>query len=130
MGDKSTYLQNAVLDAVLNNVSYTSPANVYVGLWIGDPKTTGNEVATTGSTNYVRQTVSFAPPVNGITTSSADVTFGIASASYGGTVTHFALHDNVSAGNILYSDALASSQTIDVGNQPKFVAGSISVQES
>ena len=128
MSDKSTFARNAVVNALLRNTTLTGIAP-FVALYIGDPYGAGAEVSTVG-TNYSRQSVTFSAPSNGATSSSNTISFGVASASYGGTVSHFALMDNSTGGNILYADALTVAQTVNTGNEPKFAATAITVQES
>lgn len=128
MSDKSTFARNAVVDALLRGTTLTG-ISPFVALYIGNPYGAGVEVSTVG-TNYSRQSVTFSAPSNGATSNSNNITFGIASASYGGTVSHFALCDQVTGGNILYADALTVPQTVNTGSEPKFAATAITVQES
>lgn len=131
MADKSTHLANAVINLVLRNVAYSpSTTNVFVALYVGDPKTTGTEVSTVG-TNYSRKQVTFSAAAGGQTSNSLEVDFGVATANYSASpIDYFALLDNSTGGNMLYSDSLTVSQTISNGNQPKFAVGAITVQES
>jgi hypothetical protein len=131
MADKSTTLSNAMLNLVLRNVAYSpSTTNVFVALYVGDPKTTGVEISTVG-TNYSRKQVTFSAASNGQTSNNAEVDFGVASADYSASnVDYFALLDNSTGGNILYSDLLTVAQKISQGNQPKFAVNVITVQES
>jgi hypothetical protein len=128
MSDKSSFSRNAVVNALLRNTTLTG-ISPFVALFIGDPYGAGVEVSTVG-TNYSRQSVTFSAPSNGATSNSNSISFGVASASYGGTVSHFALMDNSTGGNILYADALTVAQTVNTGNEPKFAATAITVQES
>src|SRR5690348_2471636 len=95
-GAFSTYLKNALLNATIRNVTYTSPAIVYLALFTTDPGAgnTGTEV-TGGS--YARQAVTFSAPVAGPGTSqqcvnSGDVVFPQATASWG-TISYWGLYD-------------------------------------
>lgn len=128
MSDKSTFSRNAVVNALLRNTTLTG-ISPFVALFIGDPYGAGVEVSTSG-TGYSRQSATFSSPSNGATSNSNNISFGIATSSYGGTVSHFALMDNSTGGNILYADALTVSQTVNTGNEPKFAATAITVQES
>ena len=128
MSDKSTFARNAVVNALLRNTTLTG-ISPFVALFIGDPYSGGTEVSTVG-TNYSRQSVTFSAPSNGQTSNSNNISFGVASAPYGGLVDYFALMDNVTGGNILYADALTVAQTVNTQNEPKFAALAITVQES
>ena len=127
MAEFSNYLENALINAVLRNTTYTSPTTVYVSLYTSDPTDadTGTEVSTSG-TSYARTAVTFGAPSNGVSTNSADVTFPTATASWG-TVTHIGIHDASSAGNLLFHTPLDTSKTIDSGDIFKITSGNLSV---
>ena len=127
MAEFSNYLENALINAVLRNTTYTSPATVYVSLYTSDPTDadSGTEVSTSG-TSYARTAVTFGAPSNGVSTNSADVTFPTATASWG-TVTHIGIHDASTAGNLLFHTPLDTSKTIDSGDIFKITSGNLSV---
>ena len=125
MAEFSNYLENAVIDAVLRNTSYTSPTTVYVGLFTTDPTdaNSGTEVA---GGSYARTAVTFSAPSNGVTSNSADVEFPQATASWG-SVTHIGLHDAASGGNLLFHTVLDTTKTIDSGDIFKIASGNLTV---
>ena len=127
MAEFSNYLENALINAVLRNTTYTSPATVYVSLYTSDPTDadSGTEVSTSG-TGYARTAVTFGAPSNGVSTNSADVTFTTATASWG-TVTHIGIHDASTSGNLLFHTPLDTSKTIDSGDIFKITTGNLSV---
>jgi hypothetical protein len=125
MAEFSNYLENALINAVLRNTSYTSPTTVYVGLYTTDPTDadTGTEVS---GGSYARTAVTFGAPSNGVSTNSADVTFPTCTASWG-TVTHIGIHDASTGGNLLFHTPLDTSKTIDSGDIFKITSGNLSV---
>ena len=125
MAEFSNFLENALINAVLRNTTYTSPATVYVSLYTTDPTDadTGTEVS---GGSYARTSVTFGAPSNGVSTNSADVTFPTATASWG-TVTHIGIHDASTAGNLLFHTPLDTSKTIDSGDIFKITSGNLSV---
>lgn len=125
MSEFSNYLENALVNAVLRNTTYTSPATVYVALFTTDPTDAGSGTELSGSA-YARTAVTFGAPSNGVTTNSADVTFPTATASWG-VVTHIGLYDALTSGNLLFHTPLDSSKTIDSGDIFKIASGSLSV---
>jgi hypothetical protein len=125
MSEFSNYLENALVNAVLRNTTYTSPATVYVALFTTDPTDAGSGTELSGSA-YARTAVTFGAPSNGVTTNSADVTFATATASWG-VVTHIGLYDALTSGNLLFHTPLDSSKTIDSGDIFKIASGSLSV---
>jgi hypothetical protein len=125
MAEFSNYLENALINAVLRNTSYTSPAAVYVSLYTSDPTDadTGTEVS---GGSYARTAVTFGAPSNGVSTNSADVTFPTATAGWG-TVSHIGIHDASTSGNLLFHTPLDTSKTIDSGDIFKITSGNLSV---
>jgi hypothetical protein len=123
----SDYLENKILNLVLKNTAYTAPTSVYVSLHTADPTDAGSgaEVTTTG-TAYVRQAATFGTVANGSVTNSADILYPVATANYG-TVTHLAIWDAQSAGNMLFSGALSASKIINSGDQFKIASGNLTI---
>jgi hypothetical protein len=125
MAALSNYLENALMNAVLNNTSYTSPATTFVGLFTSDPtdEYSGTEIS---GGSYARQAASFGSPSNGNCTNDADITFPQATGDWG-TVTHFGLFDASSTGNLLFHGALTSSKVIETGDIFKIATGNLSI---
>ena len=125
MAEFSNYLENAIIDAVLRNTSYTSPTTVYVGLFTTDTTDAGSGTEVSGG-YYARTAVTFSAPSNGVTSNSADVEFPQATASLG-SVTHIGLHDAASGGNLLFHTVLDTTKTIDSGDIFKIASGNLTV---
>lgn len=136
---KTHYLEAAILNHILRGAAggtaYTQPGHVYVGLLTANPGEAGSqasEVSTGGGTAYARQEVTYAAPTNNTTgsqvVSSLDVTFPVAGAGWG-TVVYFGIFDAVSAGNMLYFEALTTPLTINAGDPVKFSAGQLVTKE-
>jgi len=121
----SNYLENVLINATLRGQTYTAPTFVYLALFTSDPTdaATGTEVV---DGSYIRQTISFGIPSNGGASNGSDVIFPIATASWG-TVTHIAIYDAQTAGNMLYYGQLTASKTIASGDQLRVAAGDITV---
>jgi hypothetical protein len=122
----SNYLENALLNATLRNTTYTSPTTVYAALFTSDPTDAGSGTECTGS-GYARKAITFAAPSNGVTTNSAAACeFDQATGDWG-TLTHFAIFDALTTGNMLYYGALTASKTIANGDVFKFATSSVTV---
>jgi hypothetical protein len=107
----SDYLENKLLDHVLGTAAYSQPTP-YVALFTsGTGLETNAPIDEVTGTGYSRQTVSFNAASSGTATSNGAVQF-TATASWG-TVTHMAIMDASSGGNVLYWSALASSKVVD-----------------
>jgi hypothetical protein len=125
MAEMSNYLEDALINAVLRNTSYTSPTLVYVALYTSDPTDadTGTEVS---GGSYARTAVTFGAPSNGVTTNSASVTFPTATASWG-TVSYIGLRDASTSGNLLFHTALDEAKTVGTGDIFTISTGNLSV---
>jgi hypothetical protein len=132
MAGKTDYLENAVLNHVLRNTTYTPVATVYMALFTAAPNDaytsgvpTGTEVS---GNNYSRAAVTFGAASGGAVTNSGDVTFATPSGSWG-ACTHFGIFDAATVGNLLYWNNLTQTETPLSGNVVKFLAGDIDVAE-
>jgi len=125
MAAMSNYLETAIVNAVLRNTTYTSPATVYVALFTTDPTDAGSGTECTGA-SYVRKAMTFSAPSNGVTSNSSAVEFDQATTSWG-TITHMGLYDASTSGNLLFHGALTASKVIDAGDVFKFASTALAV---
>jgi hypothetical protein len=125
MAEFSNFLENALINAVLRNTTYTSPATVYVSLYTTDPTDADSGTEVSGG-SYARTAVTMGAPSDGVSTNSADVTFPTATASWG-TVSHIGIHDASTSGNLLFHTPLDTAKTIDSGDIFKIETGNLSV---
>jgi len=125
MAAMSNYLENALVNAVLRNTSYTSPTTVYVALFTSDPTDAGTGTECTGS-GYTRKSMAFSSPSNGASSNSSAVEFDQATGSWG-TITHMGLFDASTSGNLLFHGALTASKVIDTGDVFKFASAALAV---
>lgn len=125
MSQMSNYLENALVNHVFRNTAMSAPATVYVALFTSNPtdNATGNEVAAGG---YVRQAVTFGPPVDGSINNTGQINFPVATATYG-AVSHSAIYDSSSGGNMLVYGPLSVVKQIDTGDQFIFKPGNLVV---
>lgn len=122
----TNFLETEILDHVFGGNAYTAPATLYLALHTANPDedASGAEVSTSG-TAYARQTVTFTVSGNEATTSAA-VEYSTATASFG-TVTHVAVWDASTGGNMLAYAALTSSKAIDTGDVFRVPAGDLDI---
>lgn len=135
MSAASNYLENEVLDHVLGKGArnFTSPANLYVALF--------NNVSTNAAANleagtltdevsgasYTRETVAFDSAASGAASNSGDIEFGPAGSGGWGTVTHVAIMDAATSGNVLFWGALSASKTIAENDSLRIAAGNLTI---
>jgi len=125
-GAFTNYLENKLLDLTLKQVAYL-PAGCYVALYGSSPTETGAGGAECSGGSYARQSVTFSAAAEGQTSNSGVITFPAATAPSWGALTHFALFDAVSAGNMLYYSTLTTPKTISAGDVVRFNVGTLSV---
>lgn len=132
MSAASNYLENAVLNHVLRNTVFTQPGALYLGLF---RNTSGNAAANleagtltdeVSGGSYARKTVSFAAASGGTAATSATVTFDTASANWG-TITHVAVLDSLTSGNVLFWGAVTTSKTIETGDTFQVSSGNLTI---
>lgn len=130
----SNYLENKVLDHVLKNTAYTPATSLYLALFLN---TSGNapnnlesgiltdEVSSSG-TAYGRMAVTFAAASNATSATNATVTFATATAAWG-TVTHVAIMDAATSGNVLFYGGVTTAKQIDLGDTFQITSGNLSI---
>ena len=131
----SDYLENALLNHLFNNTQHTSPANVYLSLHtaVGADEATASwsttELNSGTATNYARATAGpgvWGAAASGQITLTSDVTFPTAGNNWG-TITHVAIWDAASAGNLLFYGEISASRVINSGDAARFATGNLTV---
>jgi hypothetical protein len=137
MGAFSDYLEDAVLDHVLNNgraLTYTPPSTLYIGLFTSngglETNTELDQTEVSGG-SYARQSLDgstnyFTGASGGATSNYDDIEFPVATEDWG-TITHVAIMDALTSGNVLIWGELTSSKIIETGDQFKFTAGNLDI---
>jgi len=128
MGSFADYWENEILDHLFGKGSYTAPT-IYVGLSTADPTDDASGLAEPSGNSYARVATAGADwnvASGGAIANANDITFPEATGSWG-TITHFAIFDAASAGNMLAHGALNVSKSISSGDTAKFAAGDLDV---
>lgn len=134
MAAATDYLEAEVLDHVLGKGTrdFTSPANLYVALFTTATADDGTGTEIGSGVNYSRQSADFgaASTAAGVTTAltTADIEFGPATTSNWGTVTHLAIFDAATGGNMLFHGALSVSKTITVDDSLRIGTGNLTIE--
>lgn len=156
MSAASNRLENMFIDWLLrgqnaNNASNgltgagaaAGPSTLYVALWVGDPTDTATGGAEVTGTGYARVavtsslanwsgtqgagTTTASTGTSGQSSNNNAITFGSPTSAWG-TITHFALFDALTTGNMVASAALTASKTVNSGDPPPtFAAGALVV---
>lgn len=126
--DKSTYLRNAIYNAILRNTAFQGAATLYLSLHSAAPGLAGaNEIA---GNAYARVAIAFAAPAGGAGASSATVTFPAPAPAIWAVATHFGIWDAAAAGNFYGGDALNAPITTSVGVPVVFPTGNVTWAET
>jgi len=132
MSAMSDYLEKALNDHVLGGGDYTRPGTVYVALFTAAPSDSGGGTEATGG-SYARASVTNnstnwpgATSGTGVKSNGTAITFTTATGDWG-TVTHFAIFDAASGGNMLYWGALTASRTVLNGDTFQFAIGALTI---
>ena len=129
MANFSDFLANELLDNNLRAASYTGPASLYLGLFTaGTNLETNNQTQEVSGFAYARTLVTFDVATGSTTQNTADVVFPAASGGAWGTITHAAVCNASTAGQILYWSALDANKTINDGDTFKFLLGAYIVE--
>lgn len=131
MGSISNYLENQWLNHVLKGTAFTQPSNIYLALSTADPLDDASGFAEPTGNNYGRVLIntSFAAAANRAVTTDADITYNQASGSWG-TITHWAIYDNTSGGNMLAHGQFSVSKVVGTGVTPKVTSGNLTITVS
>lgn len=129
MSSFTDYTENLVLNWLFTTNSATRPTAWYVGLFTAAPSDTGGGTEITGN-GYSRtatgtMSVSGTSPTN--CTNSAAIEFSAAYGGDWGTITHVAIFDASSSGNMLGWAALTTSRTINDGDILRIPAGDLDI---
>ena len=125
MAEFSNYFEDKIIDHMLRNQSYTPPTTVYVALFTTPTTDAGGGTEVSGG-SYARQAVTLSAAAGGASENSADVTFPQATADWG-TITHLALMDALTGGNMLMHTPLDDSKLVNNGDTFKINAGDLDV---
>lgn len=129
MSAKSDYLEKKFIDHVLKVAPFTVPTNIYVALYTTATTDAGGGTEVVGG-SYVRQVCnSWAAATLGTGASSNSIAINFPNMP-AVTVTHVALWDAVTGGNLLYHGPLSPSRVVAVGNTLQFAIGDLDVTES
>tara|TARA_Y100000114_G_C11582062_1_gene241562 strand:+ start:201 stop:587 length:387 start_codon:yes stop_codon:yes gene_type:complete len=125
MSAMSDYLELKFLDHFTGTASTSSPSAVYLALATAtfNDDASGTELS---GNNYSRQAITFGSASSGSISNNAAVEFPAATGNQG-TISHFAIFDAASSGNMLFHGAFASGKLIESGDILKVAVGSLTI---
>lgn len=129
----SNFLEVALLDSAFGGVAFTPSGTLYVALSSGDPLDDGSAILEPTAGGYARVGIANnktnwagAESPGGNLYNVIPVTFPQASADWG-LVTHFAILDQDSGGNLYGCGELTAQRTILNGDTPSFASGALTI---
>lgn len=136
MSAMSDYLEAELRKHIFRTGSFTKPAALYVALCTAatSDSDTGSTITEPAGFGYARQqndpsdsNWSGASATDGLTDNVGAITFGPASGGNWGSITHIAICDALTNGNMLFHGALNQSKTINDGDSLTFSIGDLNI---
>lgn len=121
----SDYGEGKILDHLFSIAAYTAPT-IYIAVSTADPLEDGSGLAEPVGNGYTRIATAGADwtRTGNVVSNGAVETFPEATGSWG-TLTHIALMDASTAGNVIASSALTASKAVATNDTLRFPAGEI-----
>lgn len=117
------WAETAVINALLRGVDLTAPTAWYLALYKSDPTYLDVGLEVSGG-SYARQSILFGVPSGGVSANTNEITFPTATNTWG-NVTHAAIRDASSGGNLLFYGSLVVPRYITAGDVLKFLVDSV-----
>lgn len=129
MSAMTNHFEQLILNT-MRNVDAVAPVEVYVALFLSDPTETGIAGTEADYTGYIRQVLELnTPTISGTTVSCQNITQITfpTPASNVGTVTHAAIMDAQTGGNVLIYKQLDNPIVLTSEISPRFAPGDITL---
>ena len=143
MAHMTDYLENKLLDWAIRGQAFTQLGTVYIGLLTAAPSDSAAGTEATGG-SYARVavtcnmsnwagtqgagTTTASSGTGGTTSNNGSITFPAPTANWG-TITHLAIYDAATSGNMLLWAPLTANKTVNNGDPaPTFPAASLTWQ--
>ena len=128
MSGFSNYWENEVINHTIGKSSIKSPS-VYIGLSSSEPNDDGSGLNEPDSSSYSRVRTyaeDWDSAFNGCIENVKKIFFPLAVENWG-LMTHFALFDATTGGNMIVYGTVSPSKNISSGQIPKFPAGELMI---
>jgi len=128
MGSLSNYAENKILDHLVGKTSFTMPV-AWIALSTADPTDDASGISEPSGNGYARVETSASDwdaAASGATANAAAITFPTASGSWG-TISHFAIYDAETDGNMLAHGSVTTPTAISTNQIPTFAIGELDI---
>lgn len=131
MANASNYFRDHLPELYFGS---STPANLYLRLYTAAPTATGTGGTEVSGGAYAASQITndpanFPPAAAGVIANGVEIAFPESTAAWG-TLTHFALWDAATLGNMSVSAALADPIVVGTGTVVRFPIGSLTVTTS
>lgn len=136
MSAASNYTENNVINALLRGVTFPLPPKTYVSLHTANPGEAGGSEVTTGAfPAYVRREAEqggaigsgWSAPSDGLSRNAKQLTYPGFDGASPVTVTHWAVYDAATGGNMLFYAPLQTSRQLQTGDVFVFDVNALTV---
>lgn len=124
--NKSAYLRTRIVKHALGVTSFTMPTNTYLALMTSDPTVNNTGVEVTGG-SYARKLLDWGTESGGVLPTDAATVFPDLPST---TITHWAIYDALTVGNLLYFGQMEIPLSITSGQDLTFASGNIQISEA
>lgn len=131
MSAMSDYFEDAIKEWFRGTAFPAATGSVYVALFTAAPSDSGGGTEVSGNA-YARQALSKAAGSwtagaagSGQISNTSAITFPTATPAAWGTITHFAIFDASTSGNMILWGVLTASKTVNAGDTFQFAAGQL-----
>ena len=123
----TNYSEDLVLDFLLTTATATRPTDWYVGLFTAAPGEAGGGTEVSGS-GYARKAATFTVSGSAPTTAtnSGAIEFDAATGSWG-TITHVAIFDALTSGNMIAYATLSASKVVGLNDIFRIQTSNLSI---
>jgi len=128
MGSLTDYFERKVLNAFCGNDAAMASTSMWVAMYTATPSDASGGTEVTGG-NYARKSSgawSTATGASGWVANTATITYATATLSWG-NVSHFALLDDSSTGNMVAWATLTATRDIGTNDVAAFAIGSLTI---
>lgn len=132
MSNASDYLESELIRHLFRTGSFTKPAALHVALFTSAPSDAGGGTEVSGG-SYARAAANpadanwGAPTAgNGATSNVNTITFPTPTAAWG-IVTHWAIFDAATGGNLLFHGALTVAKTVEANDAVTLPPGALAI---
>lgn len=125
MSAASNYTEENVINALLRGVTFPLPSKTYVSLHTANPgETGGSEVTTVAFPAYVRREAEqggligsgWSAPADGVSQNAKQLTYPGFDGASPVTVSHWAVYDAATGGNLLFYAPLQTARMLQSGD--------------